>query len=93
MWNGGEMYYEPGDFDVGERKAEKGNQEVASSVSVKTDSTNTVNIQIVNNVGRDMGETTRETEHQEIVKMMKELLQTRDAPGKTEQGGQEQNQK
>ena len=52
-----------------------------------------MNIQIVNNVGRDMGETTRETEHQEIVKMMKELLQTRDAPGKTEQGGQEQNQK
>ena len=30
MWNCGEMYDEPGDFDVGERKAEKGNQEVAS---------------------------------------------------------------
>ena len=90
MWQGGETYDEPGDFDEGERKAEKGMQEIARAVAVKTDSTSTVNIHIVNNVGREMGENRREAEHQEIVKLMKEVMQTRDAVGKTGEEKQRQ---
>ena len=82
MWNGGEEYDEPGDFDAAERhpKSWPDGKEVKNTIVSRVEPTNVVNINIVNNLSQDaVGTVTepREDENKDLLNVIKELLNTR----------------
>ena len=86
MWNGGEDYDEPGDFDAAERhpKSWLDGKDVKNTIVSKVEPTNVVNINIVNNLSRDaVGTVTepREDEKKDLLNVIKELLNTRREEG------------
>ena len=92
MWNGGEEYDEPGDFDAAERhtKSWPNGQEVKNTIVSRVEPTNVVNINIVNNLSRDAVETVnepKEDEKRNLLNVIKELLNTRS--GERREGGDE----
>ena len=82
MWNGGEEYDEPGDFDAAERHTNSwpDGKEVKNTIVSRVDPTNVVNINIVNNLSRDAVGTVnepKEDENKDLLNVIKELLNTR----------------